>query len=274
MIILFLFLISSAAMTYSLYLVNSTMYLLPAWIVASLIASTLLLLFIVYCILVPIFNKLSPANKFKHAVLRQILQILCLFSRTSYKVENKERLINDPKVPLVIVGNHKSLLDPVWTHLMYSRSISAAAKSTLNKICLFRPLANAFQVLSINRDSDREAAKAIIQGAKNAQDGLAYIIYPEGGIKTRENEQMVSLRPGAYKLATRAKATIQIVATHNATKCSTRRTLFSWTTVTIKVLEPISYEDYKDMSTTELGLEIAKRVNETFDGPQVTVEVL
>ncbi len=274
MLVLFLFLLSSAGITYSFYMLNDTLYLLPVWILSSVVISALLLLFIVYCILVPIFSKLSITNKFKHFVLRQILQLLAFFTRTSFKVENKEKIINDTNVPLIIVGNHKSLLDPVWTYLAFNRPISAAAKSTLNKIALFRPLGRVFQILSINRESDREAAKAIIQGAKQINEGLAYIIYPEGGIKTREEEQMVCLRPGAYKLATRARATIQVVASHNATKCSTRRTLFSWTTVTIKVLDPIPYEEYKDLTTTELGLEIARRVNATFPGEQVQVEVL
>lgn len=274
MFILFLVLLTAASLSYSFYMLNDAMYLLPVFILSSLIISVLLLLFVIYFILTPIFNRMSITNRFKHFVLKQILQMICLFSRTSFKIENKEKLIQDKKVPLVIVGNHKSLLDPVWTCLMYKRSVSAAAKSTLNKIFLYRPLAHAFQVMSINRESDREAAKAIIQGAKNIEAGLSYIIYPEGGIKTRENEQMVSLRPGAYKLATRARATIQILASHNATKCSTRRTFFSWTTVTIKVLDPMTYEEYKDLNTTELGLEIARRVNATFDAPQVEIEVL
>lgn len=274
MILLLLFLAATAGITYGFYLINDLIYLLPVWILCGLAISAILLLFIVYCIFVPIFKRVSITNRFKHAVVKQILVILCLFARTSYKVENKEKLIKESKDPLVVVSNHKSLLDAPWHYMMLKRPASVVAKSTLNKIPLFPPLVKAFQVIAIDRTNDRAAAKSIIEGAKYVEAGLPLLIYPEGGIKDTTTEQMVTLRAGAYKLATRAKATIQPLATHNNSHCRTRRTLFSWTKVTIKVLDPIPYEEYKDWTTTELGLEIAKRINATFPGEQVNVEVL
>lgn len=273
MILLLIIVALITALSYYLHVLVDVTYLIPVWILSSILVVVLLSLLFTAFILIPIFNKLSYTNRFKHAFLKQILILVAFFSRMSYKVEGKENIVKDKSIPLVLVSNHKSLLDPVLHYLMMKRPMSAAAKSTLGKVPFFNKAIEAYQGLLINRSSDREAAKSIIQGAKYVEAGLPLIIYPEGGIRTRDTEQMVELRAGAYKLATRSKATIQIVATHNSTHPSKRRTFFSWTTVTLKVLEPMSYEEYKDLSTIELGLEIAKRVNATFPGEQITVSI-
>ena len=66
-------------------------------------------------------------------------------------------------------------------------------------------------MLKINRSSDRDAAKSIVEGIKFMKEGNGIILFPEGGIKTREVEQMVSIKPGAYKLATKSEAIICLI---------------------------------------------------------------
>lgn len=274
MILLILMLLSSAGFTYLFYSLNQTLYLLPVWIICSILISFIILFFVIYCIFVPIFKRVSPTNAFKHFICRHVMCFLLILTRTSIKVENKEKLVKKTKDPLVIVGNHKSLLDGPWFYKLLNRPASVVAKDTLNKNPFFPPLSKAFNVVCVDRENDRKAAKAIIEGSKLIANGLPIIIYPEGGIKDVTTEQMVVLRPGAYKLATRANAIIQPIAIHNSTKVAKRFPLLSWTKVTLKVLDPIMPEFYKDKNTTELGLEIAAIVNATFDEPQITVEVL
>lgn len=273
MILIFLLLASCVGFTYLLTVITNNTSLIWAWALSSVGITLVLLLFFVYCVFIPIFKKLSPTNKFKHKTARQFMFLIMLFSRTCYKVEGRENLVKKSKEPLIFVGNHKTLLDGPWIYAMLNRPHSVVAKDTLLKNPFFKPIMKAFHVVTIDRNNDRSAAKSIIEGSKLIKQGLPILLFPEGGIKSRETGQMITVRPGAYKLATRANATIQPLVIHNSTG-KRKRIPFSWTKITIKVLEPITSDFYADKNTIELGLEIAKRTNATFNEKQVEVEVL
>lgn len=274
MILILLLLSSIASITYLLTTFTNNTMLIPVWILSGIIVTFLVLYIMVYLILLPIFTKLAPNNRFKHSVARQFMILISLFTRTSYKVVDKKKLVKRSNEPLVFVANHKCLIDGPWCYALLNRPLTVVAKDTLLKNKLYKPVMKAFHVVTIDRDNDRSAAKSIIAGTKLIKNGLPIMVFPEGGIKSRETCQMVSLRPGAYKLATRANATIQPIAIDGAINISKRKTIFKWTKVKITILDPIKYEEYKDLNTTELGLEIAKRVNATFNDKQVEVEVL
>ena len=70
-------------------------------------------------------------------------------------------------------------------------------KKELFKSHIMKVIGNTFKAVIMNREDDREAAKAMISAIKQVKDGTSMIIFPEGGIKTRDVEEMVNLRAGA-----------------------------------------------------------------------------
>ena len=123
---------------------------------------------------------------------------------------------------------------------------------------------NAFQIIKINRDNDREAAKSIVEGIKYMKNDNSVIIFPEGGIKTREVEQMVSIKPGAYKLATKSDAVIQPIAIIGNSKICKRKWYQPRVRVIVRFLQPINPEDYKDLNTHEIAYKVVEAVNANF----------
>ena len=90
---------------------------------------------------------------------------------------------------------------------------------------------------------------------------MGYIIFPEGGIKTRETEEMIEIKPGAYKLAEWSESAISPVSIIGTSKNATRK---KFRTLHVKVIihKPITKDDYKDLNTTELGEKVFGIVNE------------
>ncbi len=270
--ILFLFIILlSAGVTYGLTFVLSwPLYgLIPFSFIITLITFLLFVMFI----LLPIFSVTSPKGKFKHFIFRQVSQIIFFVTKTPYKVEGLENLAPVSNEPLVIVANHKSNLDGVWLHTILKRPLTAIGKQELKNNFLYNKIIKSYKVVTINRENNREAAKSISEGVKLVANGLPIIVFTEGGIKTRETDQMVCVRPGAYKIAYKAEANIQPMAIHNSNTIKGKG-FFKKNKVTIKILPVIKYEDYKEKNTIELGLEIAEKINNTFVGEKVKVEVL
>ncbi len=255
---------------YSFIATNPWLWFL--WVFLGLITTVVLFVGWLYLIVLPTIKRMNPNNKLKIFYTIHILKMVNFISGAKVKVEGIENLTKETKV--LYVANHKSMVDPC---LMYqalkSKGPTAASKSELWNIKPLIPFLDSFRVIKINRGSDREAAKSIVEGIKYIKDGNGVIIFPEGGIKTREVEQMVAIKPGAYKLAVKSEAVIQPMAIIGSSKISKRKFFSPFVNVTIRILPPLTYDDYKDLNTHEIAYKVLNMVNENFpDEEKYSVE--
>ena len=263
MMCLFLHILLWALISFLYSLLSTNPWLWFLWVPLGLITTVLLFAIWIYLIVLPIMKKINPNNKLKIFYTVHIIKMINLLCGVKVKVEGKENLTKDDKV--LYVSNHKSMVDPcIIYEALKTKGPTAAAKSDLWDIKPIIPFLDAFKVLKINRSSDREAAKSIVEGIKYMKEGNGVILFPEGGIKTRELEQMVSVKPGAYKLAMKSEAVIQPMALIGNASVSKHKLFQPRVVVTVKILPALYYEDYKDLNTHELAYKIVELVNEHF----------
>ena len=244
-------------------LINPNPWLWFLWIPLGIITVVVLFLGWVYLVALPIIGKMNPNNKLKIWYTNHILKFANLLCGVKVKVEGYENLTTEHKV--LYVSNHKSNIDPLILYVaMKTKGPSAAGKSEVWECKPLIPFLDAFKMLKINRNNDRETAKVLIEGIKFMREGNGMILFPEGGIKTREVEQMVSIKPGAYKLAIKSEAVIQPIAIIGSSLISKRKFFSPFVTVTVRFLPAINYEDYKDLNTHEIAYKVLDVVNENF----------
>ena len=83
----------------------------------------------------------------------------------------------------------------------------------------------------------RQSLKAILKGVENLNSGLSMAIYPEG---TRSKTgEIAAFKPGALKMATKAKAVIVPVAIQNTRSLFEDAYTFKRIPVYVSILEPI-----------------------------------
>ena len=251
-----------AGITYLFSLLSTNLWLLFLWVPLGLISTIGLFLFWIFFVICPIFKRLNPDSNLKAKYSCHIMKLIPLLCGVRLVVEGKENLTPNHKT--LYVANHKSLIDPFLMYIATGRSLTAAAKSDLWKFKILLPLIDAFHVIKINRDNDREAVKSILEGIKYIKGGNGMIIFPEGGIKTREVDQMVAIKAGAYKLAVKADADIQPIAIIGNKNISKRKFYQRFTKVTLRFLPVIKPEDYKDLNTHEIAYKVLNMVNENY----------
>lgn len=107
---------------------------------------------------------------------------------------------------VVFVGNHQSNLDiPILTGYL-NKHTCYIAKKELSKIPILSLAIRNMNSIFIDRNDVRQSLRAINAGAKFIKQGYSYIIFPEG---TRSDTgAILPFKPGALKLATKAKAPI------------------------------------------------------------------
>ena len=251
-----------AGISFLYSLISPNLWLLFLWIPLGLVTTVGLFIFWIFCVVCPIFKRMNPDSKLKGKYSCHIMKLIPLLCGVKLVVEGKENLTPNHKT--LYVANHKSLIDPFLIYIATGRSLTAAAKSDLWKHKILLPLIDAFHILKINRESDREAAKSILEGIKYIKGGNGMILFPEGGIKTREVDQMVSIKPGAYKLAVKSEADIQPIAIIGNKDISKRKFYQPFKKVIVRFLPVIKPEEYKDLNTHEIAYKVLNVVNENY----------
>lgn len=248
-------------LSYLYSLITTNPWFLFLWIPLGFISTLILFIAFIYLVIVPIFIHINPNSKFKIYYTRHLCKFLCLICGGILKVEGEENIC--PHKRVLVVSNHKSKADPFFIYIALKKGCTVAGKADLWRVKLLLPIIKAFHAIKIDRSSDRESAKSIIEGIKIMKNDESVIIFPEGGIKSREVEQMVSLKAGAYKLATKSDAYIQPIAIIGTSQLSKRK-FYQFFKITVRILPYISPEEYKDLSTQEIGHKVIDMVNANF----------
>lgn len=256
MFLILLFILFSAGFSYLYSLIPLSNWYLFLWIPLGII-SGLLFLVILVLLYFSIASKTKPTKKFKHFILRNACFVAIKFLRIKLEVTGKE---NIPNETFVVYANHKSNMDPLLIYYPMKRVCSAVGKKSLFKHPVMQLIANTYGAVSIDRENDREAAKSIVTAIKRVKSGLSMIIFPEGGIKSRDTDEMVNLRAGAYKLAVKSEAPILPVSIVNSSYISKKK-FFKKIVVKIVFHKPIYKDDYKNLNTTELGHNVEAIIN-------------
>ena len=105
--------------------------------------------------------------------------------------------------------------------------------------------------------------QVIIDVSKEVQNGKNYLIFAEG-TRSKNGNQIGSFKGGSFKAATKAKCPIVPVALIDSFKPFDTKTI-SQVTVRVHFLEPLYYEEYKNMKTTEIAEIVHDRIQKIID---------
>ena len=116
----------------------------------------------------------------------------------------------------------------------------------------------------MDREDIRQSMQVIMNVANDVKNGKNFLIFPEG-TRSRNGNVIGEFKGGSFKAATKARCPIVPVALIDSFKPFDTNTI-SQVTVQVHFMEPLYYEDYKDMKTTEIASivhdRIQKKINE------------
>ena len=252
------FLLSWFAFVYGFAILFENMYLIPLWIVVGPIPA---LFFVLFFLLLnfPILKYTKFTNSYK----RYLTSSTAAFAnhialRLKIEVEGYENVPKDGI--LTLFANHKSYADPFIMMEVIKRPLTFTPKMGVYKLPLIGLWLKYLGAFPIDRTSDRNTAKAMVEAIKVVKQGMAMLIFPEGGIKDRNDIKMVAMRAGAYRVAMKAGADVLPISIQGTTDVKHRA---PWRVTKIKVIiHPLKkYEDIKHLSTAELADEMFTIIN-------------
>ena len=95
--------------------------------------------------------------------------------------------------------------------------------------------------------------------AAEVASGKHYVLFPEGGYEFNNQNKVYDFKAGCFKISLKTKTPIVPVALIDSYRVFNS---FWWGPVKTQVhyLEPIYYEEYKDMKTQEIAVMVQERI--------------
>ncbi len=207
-------------------------------------------------------DKYSFDKKYKH--IRYILRHVIPHGNIDLKVTGVENIPKEDGI--MLVGNHQGLFDIIAIVHTFERPLFAVLKKELYEIPFLKEIVDCTKSYPMDRDDVRQSMK-IIQGAtKEIMAGRNLLIFPEGTRSKKQNE-MLEFHSGSFKCATKSKCPILPFALIDSYKVLDQKGSAP-VTVQLHYLEPIYYEEYKDMNTQELATMVQGRIEEAIKNRQ------
>lgn len=255
-----IFLLGWAVFVYMMTIIVPNLYFIPLWFVLGpIVGFIVMVLFLLLHF--PLFKITKYDNKYKYFLSRSTARWVNIFPlRLKIQVEGLKNIPKDG--PLTIYANHKSYADPFIIFEIMKRPTTFTPKMSVYKAPLIGSWLKYLGAFPIDRSSDRNTARAMVDAIKVVKSGMAMAIFPEGGIKDRNDIKMVAMRAGAYRVAMKAEANLLPVSIHGSTEIK-HRAPFRRTKIQVVIHPVVYYEDIKKLSTGEVADKIFNIINES-----------
>lgn len=158
----------------------------------------------------------------------------------------------------ILYPNHQGLYDMLAIVDVCDRPVSAVSKIEVQKIPGLSHILTCMRGFYMDRDDIRQSMNIIKKVTEEVLKGRNYIIFAEG-TRSKMGNKLLEFKGGSFKAATKAKCPIVPVAMIDSFKPFDTGTT---TPVTVQVhfLEPMYYEEYKDMKTSEIADIVKARI--------------
>lgn len=192
------------------------------------------------------------------AFVKHVSQRACHAGCVRLQVEGLENLPKENG--FVLTPNHQGLFDALVFLATCPNPFTVVIKKEASKIILLKQVIAALKAHPIDRDDIRQSMEVIKASAEDIKEGKNVLIFPEG-TRSKNGNVIGEFKGGSFKCATKMKAPIVPCALVDSFKPFDENSIKP-VTVHVAYLEPLYYEEYKDMKTTEIAEIVQHRVQE------------
>jgi 1-acyl-sn-glycerol-3-phosphate acyltransferase len=161
----------------------------------------------------------------------------------------------------LLVPNHQGKYDVCGIANTHKNPITFVMDEKRSHLILVNEILGLVQGKTIPLDDPRQALTVFTEIAEELREGRRYIIFPEGGYKENNRNIVEDFKPGSFKLALMSHVPIVPVALVDSYKVY-NSDHFGPVQTYVYYLEPIYYEQYKDMKTREIAKLVEGRIKD------------
>lgn len=199
-------------------------------------------------------DKYPELEKWNH--IRYILSRAVKSGNIDLKVTGLENIPRDRS--FLLYSNHQGMFDVLAIAATCEPPLGTVMKKELKDVPLLKQIAACTKSFAMDREDVRQSL-TVIQGViQEINAGRNYLIFPEG-TRSKSTNNLLEFHNGSFRCAVKTKCTVVPVALVDCYKVLDQKGSKP-VTVQIHYLEPIEYEQYKDLNTKELASLVRDRI--------------
>ena len=113
----------------------------------------------------------------------------------------------------------------------------------------------------LDKEDVRQSLGIILEVTKEVQQGRRYILFPEGEYDKNKKNSLWDFKAGCFKASLKSKTPVVPVVLIDSYK-AWNSNCFGMVTTQVYFLEPILYDEYKDMKTHQIAAMVKERIQE------------
>ncbi|MBR5315194.1 MAG: 1-acyl-sn-glycerol-3-phosphate acyltransferase [Firmicutes bacterium] len=206
-------------------------------------------------------DKYSDAEKWSH--IQYILNRGIVGGNIDLKVTGIENIPAADAGGFLMYGNHQGLFDVLALAATSPTLLAAVLKKELVGVPFVQQIIDCTKSYPMDREDVRQSMRVMQDVTKDVIDGRGVVIFPEG-TRSKKGNEMLEFHGGSFKCALKAKCPIIPIAFVDSFKVLDQKGSKP-VKVQLHYLEPIPYEEYKDMKTGELAAYVQGKIKECID---------
>lgn len=204
-------------------------------------------------------DKYPEEEKYRH--IQYIMNRAIESGNIDLKVYGKE---NIPKENgFLMYANHQGLFDIMAIAATCDQPLGAVMKKELAEIPFLKQVKDCTKSFAMDRENLKQSMEVIINVIKEVKNGRNYLIFPEG-TRSKLGNKLLDFHSGSFKCALKTKAPVVPVTFIDSFKVLDEKGCKP-VALQIHYLEPIYYEEYKDLKTGELAALVKSRIQAVLD---------
>ena len=204
-------------------------------------------------------DKYPEEEKYKH--IQYILRLAVKSGNLDLRLNGKENIPQENG--FMMYANHQGMFDVIAIGATCDNPMAAVMKKELKDVPVLKQVMQCTNSFAMDREDVRQSLTVIQAVIQEVKKGRNYLIFPEG-TRSKTGNTMGEFHGGSFRCAVKAKCPIVPVALVNSFAVLDQKGSKPLT-VHISYLEPIPYEAYADLNTTELAALVKGRIQEEID---------
>ena len=200
-------------------------------------------------------EKYPEVEKWRH--IQYILQLALNSGNVDLQLRGKENIPRENG--FMMYANHQGMFDVVAIGATCDNPLAVVMKKELKDAPLLKQILQCTNSFAMDREDVRQSL-TVIQEVKK---GRNYLIFPEG-TRSKNGNIMGEFHGGSFRCALKAKCPIVPVAFVDSFRVLDQKGSKPLK-VYMSYLEPITYEEYQGMNTTELAALVKGRIQAEID---------
>jgi len=167
----------------------------------------------------------------------------------------------------IFFPNHQGLYDVLAIIEACPVPFAVVNKKEVQNIPFLKQIFACMKAYAIDREDIKQSMQVILNVAKDAKEGRNFLIFAEG-TRSRNGNELLEFKGGSFKSAMKAKCPIVPVAIIDSYKSFDTDSIKKLT-VQVHFLEPMYYDDYKELKSTEIAKIVKNKIEDTIKNNEI-----